>query len=47
MARFAKAGSPGHPAAEDEEWLPDEAAIDGDVLMKARSVATARGLDLG
>lgn len=36
----------GRPVAEIDEWLGGEAAVDGDVLMKARSLASARGLDV-
>ena len=36
----------GRPVAEIDEWLDGAATIDGDVLMKARSLANERGLDI-
>jgi hypothetical protein len=36
----------GRPVAEIEDWLGGAATIDGDVLMKARGLASARGLNL-
>lgn len=36
----------GRPVTEVDDWLDGAAAIDGDVLMKARSLASARGINI-
>ena len=36
----------GRPAAEIEEWTSGSGVIDGDVIMKARSLALNRGVEI-
>jgi hypothetical protein len=36
----------GRPSEEIEEWLKGDGTIDGDVLLKARALASERGIEI-
>jgi hypothetical protein len=36
----------GRPAEEIEEWLRGDGTVDGDVLLKARALASERGIEI-